>query len=171
MIFINKKLCYRVVLSSLVAYNLEERSFRKMQDFPDVIQNPPVCVHKGNLYVGGQKNIYIYNHFGEKDCWKKVLDTDIRANYMVSLGEHIYVSQNYFSHLFRFNPNGENQKLVSLNSFSSSVAAMCNVGEIYFIFLHRLPLSVVGGCPKDVNLNCFASNHFYFLNPAPVSDC
>lgn len=112
-----------------MAYNLEERSFRKIQDFPDVIQNPPVCVHKGHLYVGGQKNVYKYNDEGERDLWSKVLDTDIRANYMVSLGEHIYVTQNYFSHLFRFNPEGENEKLVLCNRFSSSVAAMCNIGE------------------------------------------
>lgn len=117
----------RVILDSTIVYDLEQKSYRTLSNLPDVIQKPAVCIHKGSVYVASQKDVFQLQRSNENDCWRNILSMNIRANFMVSLGDYIYITQSYFGHLFKFKP-GSDTKLEMPSYFFNPVAAMCKIG-------------------------------------------
>ncbi|CAK1583408.1 unnamed protein product [Parnassius mnemosyne] len=117
---------FRVVLDTAIIYNLKERTFRKIAKLPDAIQNPAVCSHKNQLYMAGHKHIYRYEDLDNSDHWKPVARVEIRVSCMVSHKGYIYCTQNYFSELYRFKPNVDNE-LQFISCFTNLPAVMCNL--------------------------------------------
>lgn len=85
------------------------------------------------VYAAGHKNIYRYEDSGETDRWVTVISTEIRASYMVSFRNYVYCTQNYFNHLYRFQPDIDD-KLESITYFTNAPATICNLGK----FLHDI---------------------------------
>ncbi|GBP13398.1 Kelch-like protein 26 [Eumeta japonica] len=129
---------FRVILSSAIVYNLAEKSFRKIANIPDNMQNPAICGYRGKIYVASHKNIYRYNGEGENDKWELVLNTELRAHSLVGHRNYIYVSQNYFNQLYRFKPD-KDAALESVTSFNNPVSAVCSNGRQIIAFTHTNP--------------------------------
>lgn len=123
---------YRVVLDTAIIYDLKQRSYRKIAQLPDAIQNPAVCSHDDMVYAAGHNNIYRYEDSGETDRWVRVVGTEIRMSCMMSYNGHIYCTQNYFSYLYRFKPDVD-KKLEMIASFTNPPAAICNLGKGFFL--------------------------------------
>lgn len=122
-------------MDTAVAYNLKERTFRKIAKFPDSIQNPSVCVHENKIYTSGYNNIYQYEDHGDHDSWKIVVSTDIRLNCMVSFKNYIYCTQSYFRLLYRFQPDVD-KKLVLITSYTNPTSGICNLGKRHCYIFH-----------------------------------
>ncbi|KAJ0173770.1 hypothetical protein K1T71_010919 [Dendrolimus kikuchii] len=140
---------FRVVLDTAVAYDLKQRSFRKIAKLPDTIQNPAVCTHKNKVYATGHKNIYRYEDFGAHDLWRTAVSTDIRVNCMVSYKKYIYCTQSYFRLLYRFQPDVD-EKLVLITSYSNPTAGICTLDDCLMAFT-----STVGGPSEILSVEVF----------------
>ncbi|XP_049877934.1 kelch-like protein 30 [Pectinophora gossypiella] len=128
---------FRVVLHTAIIYDLKQRTFRKIANLPDAIQNPAVCAHEGKVYAAGHNNIYQYEDLGDRDRWIRIIGTDIRMSCMVSYNGYIYCTQNYFSYLYRFKP-GVDKKLNLIASFGNPPAAICNLGDRLLFFTRTM---------------------------------
>ncbi|XP_072930107.1 kelch-like protein 25 isoform X2 [Epargyreus clarus] len=128
---------YRVVLDTAIVYDLNQRTYRKIAPLPDAIQNPAICAHGKVIYACGQKNIYRYEETGSSDRWTMVINTDLRASYMISFKGSIYCTQNYFSHLYRFKP-GEDDKLEMVSQFSSPPAVLVHMRDRMMVFTRTM---------------------------------
>ncbi|XP_047994405.1 uncharacterized protein LOC125232694 [Leguminivora glycinivorella] len=126
-----------VTLDAAVVYDLKQRSYRKIANLPDAIQNPAVCVHEGAVYAAGHNTIYKYEDLGETDRWITIASTQIRANCMTSFKGYIYCTQSYFSHLYRFRP-GVDKRLDSLTQFTNPPATICNLGDRLLFFTRSM---------------------------------
>ncbi|XP_032521528.2 kelch-like protein 25 [Danaus plexippus] len=132
---------FRVVMDTVIMYDLKQRSYRKIAKLPDAIQNPAVCSHENRVYAAGQKNIYRYEDLGSTDTWKNIVGTEIRMSCLRSFKQYIYCMQGYFSHLYRFRPDFD-QRLELITYFSNLPATMCNLGDSLIVFTR----TVCGQC-------------------------
>ncbi|XP_075983230.1 kelch-like protein 15 isoform X2 [Anticarsia gemmatalis] len=117
----------RVTLNSASAYDLNLRGLRSLARFPDYVQSPSLCAHKGHVYCAGHKNIYRF-YDGDKEDWHLMVETNIRPANLVSFKGHIYCSQNYFNHFYRFRPDVDS-KLELVTCFSTPPAAIISLGN------------------------------------------
>ncbi|CAG4952185.1 unnamed protein product [Colias eurytheme] len=124
---------FRVVLDTVIVYDLKQRSFRKIAKFADAIQSPAVCLHNDMVYAAGHKYIYRFEDVGSTEQWNSVVRTDLRMSCMRSFKKYIYCTQSYFSHLYRFRPD-EDVRLQAITTFSSPPATMCNLYDCLLVF-------------------------------------
>ncbi|CAH2094364.1 unnamed protein product [Euphydryas editha] len=128
---------FRVVLDTAIVYDLKDRTYRKLAKLPDAIQNPAVCSHRGAVYAAGQKNIYRYEDLGTTECWRKVVFAEMRMSCIKSFKEYIYCTQFYFTNLYRFRPDID-QNMQLITCFSNLPATICNLGHKLYIFTWTL---------------------------------
>lgn len=119
---------FRVLEDTTIVYDLKNKYFYKTARFPESIQSPAICIHYDSVYGAGVRNIYKYEIVNERATWVNLLETDIRASYMISYKEYIYCSQNYFTYLYRFRP-GFDQKLERVVSFHEPPVGFINMGK------------------------------------------
>lgn len=118
----------RVIEDSTIIYNLRKRTFREVSKFPEAVQSPAICSHRGFIYASGQRNIYKFVDKGDRDAWVSIVETNVRPNRMISFKNHIYCSQNYFGNMYRFRP-GIDDKLEVAAHFSAPPVGFCNLGK------------------------------------------
>ncbi|KAG6439673.1 hypothetical protein O3G_MSEX000978, partial [Manduca sexta] len=95
---------FRVIIGGGLAYDLKQRTYRKISKLPDTIQSPAMCVHNNMVYANGQNEIFRYEDYGDTDRWVKMVPTEIRPSCMTSYKNYIYCTHSFFSHLYRFRP-------------------------------------------------------------------
>lgn len=128
---------FRIVLETAIAYDLKQRTYRKLARFPDAIQNPAACSHKEAVYIAGEKNIYRYEDSGTTDCWRKVAFAEMKMSCIRSFKDYIYCTQFYFTNLYRFRPDID-EKMEVITCFSNLPASVCHLGHKLYVFTWML---------------------------------
>lgn len=120
---------FRLLLSTCIIYDLNEHSYEKVADIPEPLQSPAICVHDGRVYLSSLRNIYRYEANTEIDQWQLLITTNIRANFLMSYDNNIYLTQYYYNQLYRFTPD-EDKDLHNVAAFENVVSAACVAGRL-----------------------------------------